>query len=198
MARITCPLCDKTFKNQSGLEWHWKHIHIETMAVGDGPGSLDVTMEQERSPGEGEYTNDESGDSEHEEQESLRDLKSRLERIESTAQDSQSRFIQLEARIDDLQVEIRGVLREQAELMDLGEKTKEIAAEIQEMRNQVESLCRLIYKLDWDLGTSAKAHYMFTMSPTKEEIGQARRVVKSVLGTIDLLAGGNVPRMQRQ
>ena len=30
MTRIACPLCDKTFKNQSGLSWHNKHIHDES------------------------------------------------------------------------------------------------------------------------------------------------------------------------
>ena len=29
MTRIACPLCDKTFKNQSGLSWHKTHIHDE-------------------------------------------------------------------------------------------------------------------------------------------------------------------------
>ena len=30
MTRIACPLCDKTFRNQSGLFWHNKHIHDES------------------------------------------------------------------------------------------------------------------------------------------------------------------------
>ena len=30
MTRIDCPLCDKTFKNRSGLSWHKKHIHDES------------------------------------------------------------------------------------------------------------------------------------------------------------------------
>ncbi len=34
MARTTCPLCDKTFRNPSGLSWHMTHIHPPTATAG--------------------------------------------------------------------------------------------------------------------------------------------------------------------
>ena len=30
MERITCKECDRTFKGESGLEWHLRHVHSET------------------------------------------------------------------------------------------------------------------------------------------------------------------------
>jgi hypothetical protein len=40
MARITCPNCEKTFRTQTGLNWHKWHIHELPKSEGKPPKEL--------------------------------------------------------------------------------------------------------------------------------------------------------------
>ena len=35
MAKVNCPECDKTFKTESGLQWHLEHVHNRLKSEAD-------------------------------------------------------------------------------------------------------------------------------------------------------------------
>ena len=181
MARISCPKCVKTFKNQSGLSWHNIHIHSEAIAVSDDLSERTSAMAQDQAPGESEDT---------EEQVSLNDVKLVLDKLETTIQDLQNQVTQSQTRFDGYEQRLREIAEKQTNFALLEGRIKELATEMGSMRTHLDSVRRLVGTLDVDHRKQPITRDIFTKKPTQDEIVQARHDLRTFLGINQILFGG--------
>ena len=190
MKRIPCPICDQTFKNQSGFSWHYIHIHSEAIAVSDDLSERSAAMVQDQEPGESDDTVTEPGDLDTEEQVSLNDVKLMLDKLESTVQILQNQITQPQARFDGYEQRLREITEKQTNFALFKGRIKELEAEQESMRTHLDSVRMLVWTLDVDHRKQPITRDFFTMKPTQDEIAQARHNLRTFLGINPIFFGG--------
>lgn len=194
MKRIPCPMCDKTFKNQSGLSWHYIHIHSEAIseviAVSDDLSERTVAIVQDQAPEESEDTVTQPGDLDTEEQVSLNDVKLMLDKLETTVHNLQNQVTQSQSRFDGYEQRLREIAEKQTNFALLEGRIKELAAEMVSQRTHLDSVRRLVWTLDVDHRKQPITRDFFTKKPTQDEIAQARHNLRTFLGKDPIFFGG--------
>ena len=150
--------------------------------AGHGYGGHTVTMAHEpvkNSFGEPEA---DAGPFDDDSQASRLDLENRLGTTETTVQDLQGQLSQARTRMEQAELEIGTLPGMRIELREVVEHVTRILAEVSKLREQVDALCRLVWVLNKDHSKPSMFPDLTTKQPTKEEIEEARRVLKDFLG----------------
>lgn len=145
MKRITCPMCDQTFKNKSGQSWHYSHIHLEPSMVVPAQSGQSVTLansiEGEDSIAIVELIKEEN-------QAGSNNAESRLETIGVTIRELQEQILLVESRMETTDLEVGSIPKMKNGLQQHVESIRILHHNINILRNVVAGLCRLVGELD--------------------------------------------------
>ena len=201
MARISCPLCDKTFRNPSGLSWHVSHIHppvaTANMAMS---GALDLlTAEQVSLEGVEPDIGDQADASELSTHlNGLNGLDEKVEEMASAVQETQDHLRELGSRLDVAERSIGGIGAIQAKIGKQREAFTGMRSDVDMIRSVVVSLCRLMWGIDQDHNKDRRGGDQWANHSTDEEVEEAREALRGVLGIYPGFVGRVLAAIQRQ
>ena len=166
MARISCPECDKTFRNPSGLSWHMSHIHPPAATASIAMSEAMDPFTTERVPLEGVEPN--IGDQADASALSakLDGLEEKVEAVVSAAQETQDHLEGLGPRLEAAEWGLESIGAMQEKVVKLREAFTGVRSDVDMLRSVVASLCRLVWELDQNHSKQHRAGDQWANQPT--------------------------------
>jgi len=172
MAQIPCPECEKTFRTESGLNWHLERIHAYSQGdQGGNPQPDQLSLQQEAEDiAQFEGTRD-----------AVEALEQRIEGIATSHSEFSDGLARLSNRIEDLEKGVAPVAQLQQQVGEQRAKMPELLREVSGLETVANSLSQLVWKLDQDHKERITLRDAMMAQPSPAELNQAREVLREAL-----------------